>query len=129
MSLSPRELIRHILDEIDYILAQIPNTDFDSFVKNATLKRAFVRSIEIIGEASKELPEDVKSKQPDIEWRKVAGMRDRLIHDYFGVDYTIVWDVATTKLPDLREKLQSLLETIVKRQQASAPDVKSRGSK
>ena len=129
MSLSPRELIRHILDEIDYILAQIPNTDFDSFVKNATLKRAFVRSIEIIGEASKKLSEDVKSKQPDIEWRKVAGMRDRLIHDYFGVDYTIVWDVATTKLPDLREKLQSLLETIVKRQQASAPDVKSRGSK
>ena len=129
MSLSPRELIRHILDEIDYILSQIPNTDFDSFVKNATLKRAFVRSIEIIGEASKKLPEDVKSKQPDIEWRKVAGMRDRLIHDYFGVDYTIVWDVATTKLPDLREKLQSLLETIVKRQQASAPDVKSRGSK
>ena len=56
-------------------------------------------------------------------------MRDRLIHDYFGVDYTIVWDVATTKLPDLREKLQSLLETIVKRQQAGAPDVKSRGSK
>ena len=66
MSLSPRELIRHILDEIDYILTQIPNTDFDSFVKNATLKRAFVRSIEIIGEASKKLPEDVKSKQPDI---------------------------------------------------------------
>lgn len=93
MSLSPHELIRHILDEIDYILTQIPNTDFDSFLKNATLKRAFVRSIEIIGEASKKLPEDVKSKQPDIEWRKVAGMRDRLIHDYFGVDYTIVWDV------------------------------------
>jgi len=111
VSLSPRELIRHILDEIDYILTQIPNTDFDSFLKNATLKRAFVRSIEIIGEASKKLPEDVKSKQPDIEWRKVAGMRDRLIHDYFGVDYTIVWDVATNKLPDLREKLQSLLET------------------
>jgi len=93
VSLSPHELIRHILDEIDYILTQIPNTDFDSFLKNATLKRAFVRSIEIIGEASKKLPEDVKSKQPDIEWRKVAGMRDRLIHDYFGVDYTIVWDV------------------------------------
>ncbi len=129
MSLSPRELIRHILDEIDYILTQIPNADFDSFLKNATLKRAFVRSIEIIGEASKKLPEDVKSKQPDIEWRKVAGMRDRLIHDYFGVDYTIVWDVATNKLPDLREKLQSLLETIVKRRQAGAPDAKSRGSK
>jgi len=84
--------------------------DYDSFVRNPTLKRAFVRSIEIIGEASKKLPEDVKAMQSDIEWRKVIGMRDRLIHDYFGVDYTIVWDVATTKLPYLRPKLQFLLE-------------------
>lgn len=127
MSLLPHEYIRHILDEIDYILTQISDTNFDSFLKDATPKRAFVRSLEIIGEASKKLPEDVKATQPDIEWRKVAGMRDRLIHDYFGVDYTIVWDVATTKLPDLRVKLQALLEATEKRQQASAPDTKSRG--
>ena len=109
MSLSPHEYIRHIIDEIDYILSQISDTDFESFLRDGTLKRAFVRSLEIIGEASKKLPEDVKTRQPDIEWRKVTGMRDKLIHDYFGVDYTIVWDVATTKLPDLREKLQALL--------------------
>ena len=114
MSLSPHEYIRHIIDEIDYILSQISDTDFDSFLRDGTLKRAFVRSLEIIGEASKKLPEDVKARQPDIEWRKVTGMRDKLIHDYFGVDYTIVWDVATTKLPDLREKLQALLEKIGK---------------
>ena len=110
MSLSPHEYIRHIIDEIDYILSQISDTDFDSFLRDGTLKRAFVRSLEIIGEASKKLPEDVKARQPDIEWRKVTGMRDKLIHDYFGVDYTIVWDVATNKLPDIREKLQALLE-------------------
>jgi uncharacterized protein with HEPN domain len=110
VSLSPHEYLHHILDEIDYVLTQISAMDYDSFVNNPTLKRAFVRSLEIIGEASKKLPEEVKAMQPDIEWRKVAGMRDRLIHDYFGVDYTIVWDVATTKFPNLRSKIQALLD-------------------
>ena len=116
MSLSPHEYIHHILDEIDYILTQISDMDYELFVRNPTVKRAFVRSLEIIGEASKKMPEDVRAMQPDIEWRKVTGMRDRLIHDYFGVDYTIVWDVATKKLPDLRSKLQTLLEAIEKSQ-------------
>lgn len=112
MSLSPHEYLHHILDEIDYVLTQIAGLDYDAFISNPTLKRAFVRSLEIIGEASKKLPEEIKAMQPDIEWRKVTGMRDRLIHDYFGVDYTIVWDVATTKFPDLRLDFQALLEAI-----------------
>ena len=112
MSLSPPEYLRHMLDEIDYMLGQVSNTDYESFVRDETLKRAFVRSIEVVGEASKKLPEDIKAMQPDIEWRKVSGMRDRLIHDYFGVDYTIVWDVAINKLPDLRRKLYELLKQL-----------------
>ncbi len=112
MSLSPPEYIRHMLDEIDYILSRISNVDFDSFVRDETLKRAFVRSIEVIGEASKKLPEDIKAMQPDIEWRKVSGIRDRLIHDYFGIDYTIVWDVALNKLPELRVELYHLLKKL-----------------
>ncbi|WP_045213194.1 HepT-like ribonuclease domain-containing protein [Desulfonatronovibrio magnus] len=112
MSLSPSEYIRHMLDEIDYIMSRIPDTDYESFSRDETLKRAFVRSIEIIGEASKKLPEDIKAMQPEIEWRKVSGMRDKLIHDYFGVDYLIVWDAALNKLPDLRVKLKALLRQV-----------------
>jgi uncharacterized protein with HEPN domain len=112
MSHSPRECILHILDEIGYISSQLQGRDFDAFIQDATLKRAFVRSLEIIGEAAKQIPEDVRAQRPDIEWRKVTGMRDRLIHGYFGVDYAIVWDVATTKIQPLRRQLQSLIESM-----------------
>ena len=112
MSLSPREYIRHMIDEIEYILRRVEDVDFAVFFEDETLKRAFVRSLEIIGEAAKKIPPDVKAMQPDIEWRKVSGLRDRLIHDYFSIDYAIVWDVAANKLPDLHNSLNSLLRNL-----------------
>ena len=65
MSLLPHEYVRHILDEIDYILDRVSETSYESFLNDPTLKRAFVRSLEIIGEASKKLPDDIKERQPD----------------------------------------------------------------
>jgi uncharacterized protein with HEPN domain len=75
-----------------------------------TLRRAFVRSLEIIGEAAKKVPDTFRSQHPNIEWRAMAGMRDRLIHDYFGVDYELVWDVVKNRIPELRGQISSILD-------------------
>ncbi|MGA2092306.1 MAG: DUF86 domain-containing protein [Sedimentisphaerales bacterium] len=111
MSHSPIEYLRHILDEISYIEGVISSTDKARFLSDQTLKRSFVRSIEIIGEAARKVPDDFRARHSDIDWKRIAGMRDKLIHDYFGVDYTIVWDVAINKLPELKQKITQIIET------------------
>lgn len=82
---------------------------FDDFLEDETLKRAVVRSLEIIGEATKKIPADIKVKWKTIQWKNMAGMRDRLIHDYMGVNYAIVWDVMKNKIPDMRKQISEFL--------------------
>lgn len=110
MSRCPLEYLRHILDEIAYVEGVTGNTSQADFLVDETLKRSVVRSIEIIGEAAKKLPWDFKDEHPDVQWKRVAGMRDRLIHGYFGVDHRIVWDVAKNKLPELKQKITQIME-------------------
>ena len=105
-----KEFLYHIIDESEYLLKQSENITLEEFLGDETLKRAFVRSLEIIGEAVKKLPEDFKNRHKSIEWKKIAGMRDKLIHKYFGVDYHIVWDIVKNHIPELKKKTEEILE-------------------
>ncbi|MBK8192013.1 MAG: DUF86 domain-containing protein [Lewinellaceae bacterium] len=116
MSVAPTEYLRHMLDECAFIISVItPETTKEQLLENETLKRAVVRSIEIIGEASKKIPADQKLLWSHIEWKNIAGMRDKLIHDYFGVNYSIVWDVARNKIPDLKIQIEVILQSFEKK--------------
>ncbi|MBA7504759.1 hypothetical protein ES706_03413 [subsurface metagenome] len=111
MSKQPTEYLRHIYDECQYILSVIrPETTKDDFLGNETLKRAVVRSLEIIGEATKKISIDFKLKWDTISWKDMAGMRDRLIHNYMGINYSIVWDVIKNKMPELTEQIHEVIE-------------------
>lgn len=112
MSKDISPFLKHIIAEIDYLLRDSKGLIFDEFIKDETLKRSFVRSLEIIGEATKNLPNDLKKKYPNIPWKEIAGLRDVLIHQYFGVDYKSVWDVVKNKIPILDSQVKAILKAI-----------------
>jgi uncharacterized protein with HEPN domain len=109
MSKEPEQFLKHIHDECKYLLGVSEGLTYDEFYNDETLKRAVVRSLEIIGEATKKIPADFKVLWSSIQWKNMAGMRDRLIHDYIGVNYSIVWDVIKNKIPDLEKQIDSVL--------------------
>lgn len=110
MSKLPEEYLRHILREVEFLLAKSAGLSFDKFVNDEIKTRAFSRSLEIIGEATKNVSATFRADHPGVDWRAMAGMRDRLIHDYLGVDYEIVWDVVINEIPKLKSQLESLLK-------------------
>ena len=111
MSKSPLDYLHHILDECDYVVSVITeDTIKDDLLDNETLKRAVVRSLEIIGEATKKIPADFKVKWSGISWRNMEGMRDKLIHDYMGVNYSIVWDVVKNIIPVLKKQIEEIIK-------------------
>ena len=113
--------LQHILDECLYVRSVITDEmQIEQFLCDETLKRAVTRSLSIIGEATKKIPTDVKYAWQRISWRQMAGMRDRLVHDYMGVNYFIVWDVAKNIIPELTNQIQEVIDA--SQEQVSSPD-------
>jgi uncharacterized protein with HEPN domain len=109
MSYEPHEVLRHILAEADFLVEVRTTLTRQVLEEDPILQRAIVRSLEIIGEASKRVPVEMRNANPAVEWRAMARMRDRLIHDYFGVDLDIVWRVLQTNIPALQEEVRRIL--------------------
>lgn len=109
MSRSQSDALRHMLVEVEFLGLQIAIIDRNRFLGDETLRRAFARSLEVLGEAAKQLTAETRDLEPSVPWRLVTGMRDRLIHGYFAIDYEMVWDAAAHHAPLLEAPLQRML--------------------
>lgn len=104
--------LKHILKELEFLAKETEGLGFPAFLKDERLTRACARSLEIIGEAVKNLDEEFKRQYDYVEWKKIAGLRDKIIHHYFGVNWDIVWDVLTTKLPEFKAQITKMLQEL-----------------
>ena len=103
-----RIYLQHIRDAISRIVSYTAGGR-EAFLATPQAQDAVIRNLEIIGEAVKHLSPDLRQQHPDIPWKQIAGMRDEMIHEYFGVDVAIVWKVVERHLPTLRQTIESLL--------------------
>lgn len=112
MKKDPKIFVAHILESIEEIEKYSNHATRESFSKMKMMQDAIIRRIEIIGEATKNLPVPFRKKYSDIPWREMAGMRDILIHDYFGVNVSIVWRTIKKDLPKLKAQIEELLNLL-----------------
>lgn len=110
MKKDPIIYIEHIGSCISRIIEYTEGIDEDGFLKNNLIQDAVIRNFEIIGEAAKKLNDDFRVKYSEIEWKKIAGMRDKLIHDYIGVDLWAVWGVVENIIPTLKTQIEDIIK-------------------
>jgi uncharacterized protein with HEPN domain len=115
MSKDARILIGHVLDSINLIQGYARNLTKKDFQASHQAQDSIIRRLEIIGEAVRNLPDDLKDKHPEIPWRQIAGMRNVLIHEYFGVDLDLTWKTVERDLPTLKNQITKILNELPKK--------------
>jgi len=108
----PDIFLKHILESMEAIEKYLKEVTKDNFLHSTQIQDAVVRRLEIIGEATKNLPASFKNKYPHIPWRKIAGTRDIIVHEYFGLDLNLVWRITNKDLPELKENILKILKEI-----------------
>ncbi len=102
----------HIQEAIFEIDTYLLNADFTEFLSNSMMRFACIKQLEIIGEASNHISEEIRLKFSEIEWSQMIGMRNIFVHEYFGVDSNILWEIIKNDLPDLKEKIWKIVDSI-----------------
>jgi uncharacterized protein with HEPN domain len=102
--------LEDILEAARKIRSYTDGLSYETFRESSLVVDAVTRNLEIIGEAAKQVPDSIRAQAPEIPWKRIAGLRDILIHDYFGIDFEIIWNVVTDKLTDLERAVARLLE-------------------
>ena len=104
--------LQHILDAIEEIDSYLVDVEFDAFLQNSMMRYACIKQMEIIGEASDHITDDVKAEFTEIEWGQIKGMRNVFVHEYFGVDSNIVWEIINGDIPVLKVRILEILNSL-----------------
>lgn len=104
--------LKHIFDAIVEIETYIDNVDIDEFIGNSMMRFACIKQIEIIGEASNHVTKETQLRFDEIEWRKIIGLRNIVIHEYFGIDFEVIWGIIKNDIPDLKAKIENILNQL-----------------
>ena len=111
-NLGDKARLSHILEAIQELEIYLKDADYNSFLKNSMMRFACIKQLEIIGEASNHISSEIKTQLSNIYWSQIIGMRNIFVHEYFGVDSKIVWEILQKDIPELKEKIKSLIDSI-----------------